>query len=662
MTAGESLTRMAGARIERASARAIVVAMPEPRRIEIRLLGPFRARVDGIPVEDRLAKSRKAQVLLQVLAVSPRHRLHREQVCEVLWPHLNLSQATNQLYKALHTARRALEPGLPPRGDSRFLRSAGCFVELTAPGGVWVDADAFELAAESALRQGSAALAEEALVLYGGDLLPDELYADWAAARRERLRRLRLELLVQAARHDSRACPPERALALWRRVLAVDKAHEDAHRAVMEILAATGRRQEALRQFRECQEALRRELDAEPDVRTRVLYERLAATPGPSLTPEEPDRATSVECTMVGRRRARVVERPARILAALGGLVRGLRPRGHGRLRRYGFAAAVVMILQAALFLPGSEWVARKRYRVGRTLAKAGGAAAAWAGSEPRLLTIRGRLSSPGVRVEVLDSVSGVAAFPGPDGTFVLPSAVWYPADAYTLVLSSAWATGELIEIGAPPSLPVDSVLDVGEVRVGAGRQVSLHGLYGLNATSYVAYDVAGDEYYRGVFYTLTTGCASEDAEVEAVFRHVAGCYRDSAPSPGGQAPRDTLRGGTRWSGDLAVAMATLVRAGGYDVRLVSMLDLRDAGRAHCVVEVYHGGRWHLYDPAFGVLVRSPEGGVAGYEDLRRNPELIPVEALAGLRRTGWTSHGIASLYASGIHQYVCFIDPSTVH
>jgi len=45
-----------------------------------------------------------------VLALSPGHRLHREQAMALLWPDLAPKAALNNLHYALHVARRTLEP------------------------------------------------------------------------------------------------------------------------------------------------------------------------------------------------------------------------------------------------------------------------------------------------------------------------------------------------------------------------------------------------------------------------------------------------------------------------------------------------------------------------------------------------------------------------
>jgi DNA-binding SARP family transcriptional activator len=57
--------------------------MPDTR---IELLGGFSAVVDGAPVPDGAWRLRKARELVKLLALTPQHRLHREQAMDTFWP------------------------------------------------------------------------------------------------------------------------------------------------------------------------------------------------------------------------------------------------------------------------------------------------------------------------------------------------------------------------------------------------------------------------------------------------------------------------------------------------------------------------------------------------------------------------------------------------
>src|SRR5262249_46872306 len=58
------------------------------RRLDVRLLGRFEVAVDAQRVAASAWEHRRAEDLVKLLALSPEHRLTRDEVVEALWPHL----------------------------------------------------------------------------------------------------------------------------------------------------------------------------------------------------------------------------------------------------------------------------------------------------------------------------------------------------------------------------------------------------------------------------------------------------------------------------------------------------------------------------------------------------------------------------------------------
>src|SRR3954463_9948491 len=83
------------------------------------LLGGFRVSVRSRVVPNDSWRLRKAASLVKLLALAPDHRLHREQVMELLWPDSGRRAASNNLRQILHAARRALASD--PTEGSRYL-------------------------------------------------------------------------------------------------------------------------------------------------------------------------------------------------------------------------------------------------------------------------------------------------------------------------------------------------------------------------------------------------------------------------------------------------------------------------------------------------------------------------------------------------------------
>ena len=105
-----------------------------------------------------------------------------EQAMDVLWGERDPAAAANNLNQVVHAARGALGPETIEVRDG--------LLRLEAE----VDVDAFERAAADARRVGAPSAYRAALSLYGGELLPENRYDDWAQERRQDLAELHEEL------------------------------------------------------------------------------------------------------------------------------------------------------------------------------------------------------------------------------------------------------------------------------------------------------------------------------------------------------------------------------------------------------------------------------------------------------------------------------------
>ncbi|NMB91108.1 MAG: tetratricopeptide repeat protein, partial [Chloroflexi bacterium] len=67
-----------------------------------------------------------------------------------------------------------------------------------------------------------------------------------------------------------------------RRLLELEACHEEAHRQLMSLLALTGQRELALRQYERCRDALAATYDTAPQAETTALYRRIRQAPNPA--------------------------------------------------------------------------------------------------------------------------------------------------------------------------------------------------------------------------------------------------------------------------------------------------------------------------------------------------------------------------------------------
>lgn len=220
--------------------------------VDINLLGGFAVVVDGRPVAAHAWSRRSAATLVKVLALRPGRQLPREQLVDLLWPELLLEQAAPRLHKAAHYARTAV--GLPSA-----VVLAGDVVALLPDAEVVVDVERFDRVS------GDPSAVEEAIDLYRGDLLPEDLYEPWADAERQRLRVSYLELLRSAGR--------------WAELVAVEPLDEEAHLRLVQQHVEGGSRSQALRQLDAMARLWREELGTEPGPAARALHARARAMP-----------------------------------------------------------------------------------------------------------------------------------------------------------------------------------------------------------------------------------------------------------------------------------------------------------------------------------------------------------------------------------------------
>lgn len=241
----------------------------------IRLLGKFEVSVGRRTLTEDEWRLRKARHLIAVLALAPKHRLHRERAIDLLWPEQKASLAANSFHQTLFVARHNLDPeGAHP---TRYMQLKDGFLTLAGDVDVWVDVHAFEAAVVDARQNRTSLAYQTALGLYAGDLLPGDLCEDWSCARRESLRQRYLSLLLDFAEIQKVAHDYAAAVDTLRRVLEHDAAHEEAHRALMQLHVLMNNRQQALRQYHLLCESLQRELGIMPDAHSQDLFERIAA-------------------------------------------------------------------------------------------------------------------------------------------------------------------------------------------------------------------------------------------------------------------------------------------------------------------------------------------------------------------------------------------------
>lgn len=239
--------------------------------LELTLLGGLKIAVDGCDLAP--AMPRKAALLLAYLAVTGRAHT-RQSLANLLWGESPESSARLSLRTALWSLGGRLACCLEAGRQQVALR----------PGSFRADAVEFpRLATRAASEDPAAARAalQQAVNLYHGDLLAGwaagraAAFDDWLIVERQRLQDVALETLYRLAALLAGEGAYGEGIATARRLLALEPWHEEGQRLLIQLLALSGRRAEAIMQYRAMRRLLVLELGTEPAMETQELYHEL---------------------------------------------------------------------------------------------------------------------------------------------------------------------------------------------------------------------------------------------------------------------------------------------------------------------------------------------------------------------------------------------------
>ena len=233
-------------------------------RLRIRVLGPVEVRIADAPV---VVDTRKAIAILLLLAVE-RRPFARDELAAMLWPDSDDELARGALRRTLSVLRSAL--------GGRWVRVDRSTVALDL-GSTEIDLATLEGAASSDLPgdlRAAAALARGPF-LAGFSLRDSPEFDDWRAARGVAVERTIAEVLERLSSAAAASGDLPGAIAAASRRLDLDPLDEEARRQMMALLARSGDRTGAIREYRAGVAVLERELGVAPLAETTELYEAI---------------------------------------------------------------------------------------------------------------------------------------------------------------------------------------------------------------------------------------------------------------------------------------------------------------------------------------------------------------------------------------------------
>ncbi len=277
--------------------------------LTISLFGSFQASLNDNLISK--FRSNRVQALLIYLAVENAGIPHqRDRLLDFLWPGMPQKSAQNNLRQTIYQLRQAI----PDNNGIPFIFTGRKTIQRNPDYPLECDVIRFE-----ALLAQSPEVRDEAVALYRGDFLEDfylpdaGTFEEWAARHRTAYRNLLFdayEKLIDQHIEDGRL---DTAARHARKQLQFDNLREAAHRQLIEVLARSGKRDEAVRQYEACVEILQNELGIPPGKLLTTLYDQILSDQPPSLEKVEPASSGSLTLKLGVAGRSEAVAR-ARVL------------------------------------------------------------------------------------------------------------------------------------------------------------------------------------------------------------------------------------------------------------------------------------------------------------------------------------------------------------
>ncbi|MBM3463516.1 MAG: response regulator [Armatimonadetes bacterium] len=248
-----------------------------PPPLSIYAFGKFRVFCGGREVGDENWKTRKSKYLFAYLACQGDRDAPDEKLMELFWPDHDPDKARQNLYSALSHIRKALEGFLPQEYDKVVVSHKG-FYRINANVPHTADVREFDRYYDSGAQAARAGNMDEAVgalqraeSLYQGEFL-EGYYSDWALNYRDDFERKYQDLLNRLMRHFAQKERMNVVLEYCQKLLTLDPCDQDAHLHLMKSYVALGKPEQAVRQYQQCCQVLKNELNLTPSTEISSYY------------------------------------------------------------------------------------------------------------------------------------------------------------------------------------------------------------------------------------------------------------------------------------------------------------------------------------------------------------------------------------------------------
>ena len=250
--------------------------------IQIRTFGDFTVLRGGKPMLDTDWERSQAKKMLKAIVSYGSQNVPKELIAEALWPESPSDVSENNFKVTLHRVRKSLEPEMNKTFGSSYLHMRNNLLSLD-----WklckVDVDQFEFFIQKGAseekkgeRKKSTDSYIQAVELYTGDYLVRDLYEEWAERKRRELKNRYIRTLLKLGRIFDGRGAVYKSISWYSKAIEADPLLEEACQRLMVLYSRKGKTNLAIQAYEKCRQALKEEIQVEPETLTKDIYKRIA--------------------------------------------------------------------------------------------------------------------------------------------------------------------------------------------------------------------------------------------------------------------------------------------------------------------------------------------------------------------------------------------------
>jgi DNA-binding SARP family transcriptional activator len=205
----------------------------------------------------------------------------REKLAGMLWANSSPTQSKQYFRQAIWQIQSDLNQN--DGGEQKIFSIDTDWIQIDENFTYWLDVAQFECAYNKIrgihgfdLCPEDVEVLKQAVELYKGDLL-ENWYHDWCIFERERLQNMFFEMLYKLMDYCEIQQEHEQGIVYGSIILRLDQTRERAHRYLMRFRYRSGDRTGALKQYDQCLQILKDELNVDPALKTITLYQNIQA-------------------------------------------------------------------------------------------------------------------------------------------------------------------------------------------------------------------------------------------------------------------------------------------------------------------------------------------------------------------------------------------------